>query len=128
MLQKPADAGRSGVSVDGDAKLKRTLLYKNDTRDQVFTFASLPHTPSQHSVILLIQIEICKSSNGSSLNHSRDQPGCHGTASLSNVESLSVFKGNFVLNFAHHLHVVAWHHHLAAILNVIWPVQSCGFV
>ena len=58
-----------------------------------------------------------------------DQTSGDGAATLTNVEALTLFDGQWLVDLADHLNVVTWHDHLAVgILGTLWPVESGGLI
>jgi hypothetical protein len=64
------------------------------------------------------------------LDESSDEASGNGSASFADVETLTRFNGDWVVEHTFHFNVVAWHDHPVFLLafTAFWPVNCCGFV
>ena len=63
------------------------------------------------------------------LNDPRDNARRDRSPSLSNIEALPVLDGDGIVYIAHHLNIVARHHHFRfAVLGTFGPVEGGGLV
>lgn len=68
--------------------------------------------------------------NPGNLSHdTSNQTSGDGTATFTNVEALALLDGQWLVDLADHLDVVARHNHLAVgIFGTLWPVERGGLV